>query len=50
LIQQLFNSGAGFYVDATEPLWASNYRMYSYITVELLDVIKEQFGELDMTK
>ena len=42
--------GAGFYVDATEQLWAPHYRMYSYITVELLDVIKQHFGELDMAK
>lgn len=30
-----FGSGAGFYVDATEPKWKSNYRMYSYVTKEV---------------
>ena len=30
-----FGSGAGFYVDATEPKWAANYKMYSYVTQEL---------------
>nr|WP_322784402.1 S-formylglutathione hydrolase [Acidiphilium sp. PA] len=30
-----FGSGAGFYVDATEPPWQSGYRMYSYISREL---------------
>ena len=28
-------SGAGFYVDATEDKWKTNYRMYSYITKEV---------------
>jgi len=26
-----FGSGAGFYVDATEPKWAEHYKMYSYV-------------------
>ncbi len=30
-----FGTGAGFYLDATEPGWNKNYRMYSYITKEL---------------
>ncbi|KAI0429974.1 carbohydrate esterase family 1 protein, partial [Xylaria sp. FL1042] len=30
-----FGSGAGFYVDATQPPWNANYNMYSYITSEL---------------
>ncbi|KAJ1924132.1 hypothetical protein IWQ60_005426 [Tieghemiomyces parasiticus] len=28
-------TGAGFYVDATEPQWKDHYRMYSYVTEEL---------------
>ena len=39
-----FGSGAGFYVDATQPPWDKNYRMYSYITQELPELI---FNELD---
>lgn len=35
--------GAGFYVDATEAPWASNYRMYSYITEELPALIGANF-------
>jgi hypothetical protein len=31
-----FGTGAGFYVDATEDKWKKNYRMYSYITKEVL--------------
>ncbi len=34
-----FGSGAGFYVDATEDKWKTNYRMYSYITKEVSDVV-----------
>ncbi|KAL3846429.1 hypothetical protein ACJMK2_017421 [Sinanodonta woodiana] len=30
-----FGSGAGFYVDATEEKWKTNYRMYSYVTKEV---------------
>ncbi len=30
-----FGSGAGFYLDATEDKWKTNYRMYSYITKEV---------------
>jgi S-formylglutathione hydrolase len=33
-----FGTGAGFYVDATNPPWHKNYRMYSYITRELQEV------------
>ena len=36
-------TGAGFYVDATETLWAKNYRMYSYITDELPKLVAGQF-------
>lgn len=41
--------GAGFYVDATEPPWASHYRMYSYVTAELPAVIAAHFPMADMT-
>lgn len=30
-----FGTGAGFYVDATQDPWKTNYRMYSYITEEV---------------
>jgi S-formylglutathione hydrolase len=38
-----FGEGAGFYVDATEAPWSSHYRMYSYITKELQDLIVANF-------
>lgn len=38
-----FGTGAGFYVDATEPKWKKNYRMYSYVTKELPELIEKEF-------
>jgi len=38
-----FGQGAGFYVDATESPWSTNYRMYSYITQELPALIQAHF-------
>jgi len=38
-----FGSGAGFYVDATQEPFAKNYRMYSYITRELPELIAAHF-------
>jgi S-formylglutathione hydrolase len=34
-----FGQGAGFYLDATVAPWSANYRMYSYITRELPEVV-----------
>ncbi|XP_071798141.1 S-formylglutathione hydrolase-like [Asterias amurensis] len=39
-----FGTGAGFYIDATEDKWKTNYRMFSYITKELPNVINENFS------
>jgi S-formylglutathione hydrolase len=44
-----FGLGAGFYVDATETPFAHHYRMWSYVTAELPDVIAEHFPA-DMTR
>jgi S-formylglutathione hydrolase len=38
-----FGLGAGFYVDATEAPFAPNYRMWSYITEELPELIAAHF-------
>lgn len=35
--------GAGFYVDATQAPWALHFRMESYVTGELIDLIDAQF-------
>lgn len=32
-------TGAGFYVDATEAPWSGHYRMYDYVSRELVDVV-----------
>jgi S-formylglutathione hydrolase len=42
-----FGAGAGFYVDATEAPWATNYRMYSYVVEELPRVIEASFPVSD---
>jgi len=34
-------TGAGFYVDATEPEWNKHYKMYTYITQELPKFVNE---------
>lgn len=38
-----FGLGAGFYVDATEAPFATHYRMYSYVTRELPELIASHF-------
>ncbi len=44
-----FGEGAGFYVDATTPAFASRFRMYSYVTKELPAVLHANFACADMT-
>ncbi len=34
-----FGQSAGFYLDATEEPWASHYRMYSYVSAELPQIV-----------
>ena len=38
-----FGQGAGFYLDATQAPWADTYRMRSYVTRELRDLVEQQF-------
>jgi S-formylglutathione hydrolase len=38
-----FGLGAGFYVDATRAPWSAHYRMYSYVTRELPEVVAAHF-------
>ncbi len=38
-----FGQGAGFYLDATEPQYAVNYRMWSYVTEELPELVAASF-------
>lgn len=44
-----FGLGAGFYVDATQAPWARNYRMSSYVTGDLWNVIARDFPS-DMSR
>ncbi|MGB2121957.1 MAG: S-formylglutathione hydrolase [Candidatus Puniceispirillaceae bacterium] len=44
-----FGSGAGFYVDATEPPYDANYRMYSYVLEDLPAVVAANFP-VDMSR
>jgi S-formylglutathione hydrolase len=44
-----FGQGAGFYVDATEAPWAANYRMWTYVTEELPDLVAAEFP-IDMER
>ncbi len=39
--------GAGFYLNATEPPWAANFRMFDYITEELPALIAAHFPTTD---
>ena len=38
-----FGLGAGFYVDATQEPWATNYRMWTYVTEELPELVGSMF-------
>ena len=39
-----FGVGAGFYLDATEAPWATNWRMESYLTKELLPLVQRELS------
>jgi S-formylglutathione hydrolase len=41
--------GAGFYLDATEEPWAENFQMYSYVTEELPNFLRQHF-RMDMDR
>lgn len=41
-----FGLGAGFYVDATQAPWSQHYRMYSYVTRELPELVQSLSSSL----
>jgi S-formylglutathione hydrolase len=41
-----FGLGSGFYLDATQDPWSAHYRMYSYLTRELPEVVIANFPAL----
>jgi len=42
-----FGSAASFYIDATKNPYSKNYRMESYLTKELPDLVFKEFSEID---
>jgi S-formylglutathione hydrolase len=38
-----FGVAAGFYLDATQAPWSAHYRMYSYVTEELPEIVAAEF-------
>jgi S-formylglutathione hydrolase len=44
-----FGQGAGFYVDATQEPWTTNFRMWSYVTDELPALVAAEFA-VDMER
>ena len=45
-----FGTGAGFYCDATEAPYSSNYNMYSYVVDELLSFVFAEWKVLNESK
>ena len=45
-----FGLGAGFYVDATQDPWRANYRMWSYVSRELPQVVGEGLADADLSR
>jgi S-formylglutathione hydrolase len=45
-----FGEAAGFYLDATTPVFAKRFRMYSYVTKELPSVLGANFSSADMAR
>ena len=45
-----FGEAAGFYLDATTPKFAERFRMYSYVTRELPNVVGASFKSADMER
>lgn len=42
-----FGSGAGFYINATQPPWSDHYNMYDYVSKELPALVEEQLPVTD---
>lgn len=41
--EDFLGTGAGFYVNATQPPWSAHYRMYDYVSRELPEVVESAF-------
>lgn len=42
-----FGTGAGFYVDAITDPWNKHYKMFTYVTKELIEVVNHNFSTLE---
>lgn len=42
-----FGTGAGFYVDAITDPWNKHYKMFTYVTKELIELINHNFATLE---
>jgi S-formylglutathione hydrolase len=45
-----FGLAAGFYLDATQAPWSAHYRMYSYVTRELPELVAREFSQADTSR
>lgn len=45
-----FGEGAGFYLDATTPQFDQRFRMYSYVTKELPEILSSNFKQADLDR
>ncbi|KAF6766576.1 esterase D [Ephemerocybe angulata] len=45
-----FGTGAGFYLNATKPEYSKHYNMYSHVTTELPEVLKEANLPIDLSR
>jgi S-formylglutathione hydrolase len=45
-----FGEGAAYYLDSTTPEYSKHYRMFSYVTKELLDLVGREFQSLDISR
>ena len=42
--------GAGFYLNATESPWSNHYHMYSYVTEELIEAVRQVLPQSDHSR
>lgn len=45
-----FGVGAGFYLNATQSPWKDNYKMFNYVTKELINLVNANFPVVEGTQ
>lgn len=43
-------TSAGWYVDATQAPWSAHFKMWSYVTKELPEVVAANFPQIDVSR